>query len=469
MAGPFDRPPASDFFTSPIGAVPKKGTDEYRRIHDLSHPHGASLNDAIVEHRLRYVNFDAAAKMATTLGRGALLAKLDVKTAFRCVAVHPSDRKWLGLVWRDKYYADLALPFGMRSSPALWEQYATFAEWIVRRAGVRHVCHYVDDFLVGGPAASDECAAAIALIVRTFGELGIPINREKLIAEGTPATIVRFLGILIDTVRQIARLDDERVAALRSDLKAWSDRDACTRSELESLIGTLAFAAKVVPAGRTFLRRMIDLLPKADRRSHHIKLNATFRADLHWWRTFVIDGDWNGVSLLLDPEWTQPPSVSITDDPCPDFIFTDASGAGFGAVFGRQWLHGTWSARDLSDSTRDEIVSSAYVEMRAVAIALATWGPSCRGRRITIRSDSLVAVQTFTRKSAHHPALMHMIRTILFLAASHQFAIRLRHIDGVANVYADMLSRGQIQAFRNSQSTFDRSPTAPQPLPPHIW
>jgi len=62
-----------------------------------------------------------------------------------------------------------------------------------------------------------------------------------------------------------------------------------------------------------------------------------------------------------------------------------------------------------------------------------------------------------------------MIRTILFLAASHQFAIRLRHIDGVANVYADMLSRGQIQAFRSSQSTFDRSPTAPQPLPPHIW
>ena len=61
MAGPFDRPPAPDFFTSPIGAVPKKGTDEYRRIHDLSHPHGASLNDAIVEHRLRYVNFDAAA------------------------------------------------------------------------------------------------------------------------------------------------------------------------------------------------------------------------------------------------------------------------------------------------------------------------------------------------------------------------------------------------------------------------
>ena len=114
-------------------------------------------------------------------------------------------------------------------------------------------------------------------------------------------------------------------------------------------------------------------------------------------------------------------------------------------------------------------MSSAYVEIRAIAIALATWGPLCSGKRITIRSDSLVAVQTFSSKSARHPSLLNLFRTVLFIAASHQFAVRLRHIDGVANVYADMLSRGQVERFRTSHGTFDRSPTVPLPIPLHHW
>ena len=37
-AGPFDRPPFKFFSVSPIGAVPKKGTNKIRVIHHLSHP-----------------------------------------------------------------------------------------------------------------------------------------------------------------------------------------------------------------------------------------------------------------------------------------------------------------------------------------------------------------------------------------------------------------------------------------------
>ncbi len=197
------------------------------------------------------------------VGVGALMAKIDVKAAFRCVAVHPTNRWLLGMKWDGAFYADLALPFGMKSSPGIWERYASLAEWILKRRGVENVIHYVDDFLVGGAPGSDECAKAVKLIVAVFAELGIPINAEKLKLEGTPATVARFLGIIIDAARMEARLDSERLQAIRTLIQRWETKVHCSPRELQSLIGVLAFAAKVVPAGRTFLRRMLALLSLA--------------------------------------------------------------------------------------------------------------------------------------------------------------------------------------------------------------
>ncbi len=199
IAGPFPTPPARPFIASPLGTVPKKGTDEVRRIHHLSYPRGESVNESIADQPLSYASFDHAVEMVLRLGRRALLAKIDVKAAFRCIAVHPLDRWLFGMIWEEQFYADLALPFGSKSSPALWERYAFLAEWILRQNGVKDVIHYVDDYLVGGASGSDECKRAVETTVRVFDELGIPISHAKFVAEATPSQVVVFLGIMIDT------------------------------------------------------------------------------------------------------------------------------------------------------------------------------------------------------------------------------------------------------------------------------
>lgn len=60
MAGPFPTAPATPFIASPIGTVPKKGTDEVRRIHHLSHPSGESVNDYVEDVQLSYASFDVS-------------------------------------------------------------------------------------------------------------------------------------------------------------------------------------------------------------------------------------------------------------------------------------------------------------------------------------------------------------------------------------------------------------------------
>ena len=54
------------------------------------------------------------------------------------------------------------------------------------------------------------------------------------------------------------RLDDEKLSAIHSELLLWSNVHTASKEQLQSILGVLSFAAKVVAPGRTFLRRIID-------------------------------------------------------------------------------------------------------------------------------------------------------------------------------------------------------------------
>ena len=156
--------------------------------------------------------------------------------------------------------------------------------------------HYRDDFLVLGPASSEECGEALFTSMQLCQSLGVLIAPHK--TEG-PSTTLSFLGILIDTDNMVLRLSPEKLARLRVEISEWKGRKSCRKQQLLSLIGQLQHACRVVRAGRTFLRRMIDLSTIAKKLHHQIRLNKAFQSDLLWWDTFL--EDWNGVSALASP------------------------------------------------------------------------------------------------------------------------------------------------------------------------
>ena len=44
------------------------------------------------------------------------MAKFDVASAYRNVAIHPDDRQPLGMQWHRQYFVDLVLPFELAFS-----------------------------------------------------------------------------------------------------------------------------------------------------------------------------------------------------------------------------------------------------------------------------------------------------------------------------------------------------------------
>ena len=86
---------------------------------DLSAPKGSSVNDYIPqeEFSVQYSKFDDAVHMIANLGPGALMAKLDIKSAFKLCPVRPEDWELLDIHWEGFYYVELRLSFSLRSSP----------------------------------------------------------------------------------------------------------------------------------------------------------------------------------------------------------------------------------------------------------------------------------------------------------------------------------------------------------------
>jgi len=214
---------------SPLGLVPKPHQpNKFRLIVDLSHPAGGSVNDGIDSDlcSLHYATVHDAVSIIKQLGRDTQLAKLDMKDAYRIVPIHPADYHLLGITWKGETYIDRALPFGLSSAPKIFNAVADLITWVLHQEGIVYQLHYLDDFLLLGAPHSQQAADALAITLRMFHSLGIPIASNK--TEG-PATTL------------------------------------------------------------SFLRQLFPLLA-LDRASHHIiRLNEGARADLLWWRTFLED------------------------------------------------------------------------------------------------------------------------------------------------------------------------------------
>ena len=82
VVGPLPLSSMPNIQISPFGVIPKGHTPgKWRLIVDLSSPDGNSINDSISPElcSLSYISIDDISRVVASLGRGTLLAKVDIK------------------------------------------------------------------------------------------------------------------------------------------------------------------------------------------------------------------------------------------------------------------------------------------------------------------------------------------------------------------------------------------------------
>ena len=125
--------------------------------------------------------------------------------------------------------------------------------WYLCQSGIRYMYieHYLDYFTIVDPPNSQHCTEDLDTLKAVCEELGVPLASHK---QDGPLTHLLFLRIELDTVAGELCLPTDKLSHLQSPLQEWELKKVCTRKELESLIGLLNHAYKVVRSGRPFLR-----------------------------------------------------------------------------------------------------------------------------------------------------------------------------------------------------------------------
>ncbi len=160
-----------------------------------------------------------------------------------------------------------------------------------------------------------------------------------------------------------------------------------------------------------------------------IPLSADFMAEVHWWHDLL--PKWNGISLIYDQHWTANADFKL---------WTDASGAGFGAY---------WDGAHLSDefSSWAQAQTMAFKELYVIIAAIATWGSTWGGKKIRIYCDNKSVCQILHHCNSCSAPVAALLCTLYCLSVKFRFLISAVHLLGVDNVWRDRLSQGWLEKF----------------------
>ena len=167
---------------SRFGVIPKAHQPgKWCLITDLLHPQGHSINDGIPPHLCIYVTIDNVISNILQLGKGTMLAKIDIKVPSICSQCTQQIDTVLAIKWRGNINIDHCIPFGLRSAPKLFNILADLLSWITQTSGVSYLIHYLDNYLTMGPPLSSVCKINLEIFTRLCKDLRVPLASEKLI------------------------------------------------------------------------------------------------------------------------------------------------------------------------------------------------------------------------------------------------------------------------------------------------
>ena len=139
------------------------------------------------------------------------MGKVDIKSAYCKIPVHPCDHHLLEMFWQGGGYLDLALPFGLHSAPAIFNSLADLFHWCLVNKW-----NMLDDYFTIGPLLLNICVSCLKVIDQAATEIGIPLSPDKCVG---PMTCLIFLGTELDSVSMTAKLPADKWTELIEVLK----------------------------------------------------------------------------------------------------------------------------------------------------------------------------------------------------------------------------------------------------------
>ena len=456
IKGPYDKLPFDVYHISPFKLVEKKIPNTYRPIINLSYPYDdSSVNSNIPREfcTVQYATIIDAIKLIQKLGRNCLMQKSDIESAFRIIPIAPECHKYLCFKFNNKYYYDTCLAMGASCSCFIFEKFSTALEWILKnKFNVQNCLHILDDFFW-----VDLNKIRAAYSKKCWFKLTKDVNCPVSLPKTTEADYVCiFSGIQFDSVNMMAQLplDKLRKYGEAINILLRPGHRKTTLRNMQSIIGCLQYATTVVPPGRAFLRRLIDLTIGKSQPYHRVTLNAGAKDDLRMWQKFLLTH--NGKSLITPYHETDSDIINLK-------MGSDASEMACAAVFGKKWF-----VIEFPESWQKKNI--AYLELYPIVVAIKVWGHLMSHSSIRFLTDNEAISIVINKYSSKEEGIMALTRNLVLSCMDQDIIFSSEHISGVSNILPDKLSRLQVSEELLKRFNMNMTPEEiPEMLLPENW
>ena len=406
-----------------------------------------------------YPDFSEAILMCLKDGKSCAIAKSDMSMAFRQVPLSRESFRFLIMKCEDprtgqtKFFVEKCLSFGSSISCAIFQEVSNALAFLVKFRSGKLPLNYLDDYLFTA-IQKLLCNSQVQQFLDICNEIGFPVAIEKT-HWGT--TILVFLGLLIDTGRQVILIPKEKIDKVVQLIDQIKDRKKAKVIQIQRLCGTLNFLCRCVVPGRVFLARTYALLGNPNlMQHHHVSISRETKMDLEIWKRF-----------LSHPEIFCRPFMELFPLEATDIdMYSDASmnlkTGGFGAYCGMAWVSGKWNTTFLTQKSP----SIEFLELYALTAGVLLWIKNFKNRTVNLFCDNESVKFMVNSTSSKCKNCMTLLRLLVLEGLVHNVKIRVKYVSTTDNGKADALSRQQFARFRQLGPNMN---ICPEEIPSSIW
>lgn len=370
---------------------------DYRALNDNTHPD---------QYNLPGVN-----TLLKKVGRAKIFSKFDLKSGFHQVAMAKESIPWTTFSVPGGLYEWLVMPFGLKNAPAIFQRKMDMCF----KELDSFVAVYIDDILVYSEGI-EEHANHLKQVLRICEKEGLVLSKNKM---KIATSEVEFLGMIIGNGK--IRLQPHIIQKIAD----FSEEDLKTKKGLRSWLGILNYSRNHIPnLGRLLGPLYAKTGPHGDKR---------FKPE-----------DWNlvrQVKMLIKglPDLEFPPTDAHI------IIEADGSMEGWGAIL-------KWKPKAGDSPSLERIAAYASGKFQCVKSPIDAEIFACMGAldkfkihyldkgEVTLRTDCQAIISFYNKSAVNKPSRVRWLSFTDYLTGTG-VKVKLEHIDGKHNLYADILSR----------------------------
>ena len=408
-------------------------------------------------------------RMLYEVGRGAVVCKIDWSDAYKHIRVCDEDIKLQLIQFAGRYFAELKLVFGARSSPGLYDSVSD----LILALALRQACFprtlvakHLDDVLAAG--REDPCDPVhkfFKAYLEVAKEVGVrlpPANVDKTKVQ-SPHTTVTALGLEFDTVAWSVKCPEEKLGRMLHSMRKCLVDGSIPAGELASLVGKILDKVFLIEGGRFNLSEIMVLVVAGAPTDEVVELPVGAREQLAWWFSRLHSTAW--ACSIRHPDaklWPHAGAQEAHSDAAGGSLINIRAGVGV-LMPGGGWSYFPWPGWLQAGLPGPEGAAlNAQLQMLELCgpiLGMASHPEMCRNKAMVFRLDNMSAVYTWRKGYSNKDKLSSTLVKALYDLSRYLncsvFITKVARCSTIAAAAADCLSKGDWNNF------FKLSPTSP--------